>query len=327
MQIKERTWSSSSYKHGFNGMEKDDEVKGEGNSLDFGARIYDGRLGRWLSVDPFARKFPNMSTYAGFGNNPILLIDTDGKEFKNPYTKYRKFIQQQVNKQKQLLGQKYSKYGTNIESLKRKSFRKSGLKRGQWKKDWKGYKSVASEFHKSRAKLSLISEKETQINNALKSLESEYPTVYEYFNTYQLNGKDVNILLFNDLITSEEYAQLSEFGSTFINNEEITGAQPKDRDFTDFQIVDFTGDAIPIELKMLRFGEKKPIKSKSSLKILLHELGHFLAETKYKSDVDSYYKNKDRDKDGGHGAGSPTGDMADKFESKSSDFDPSTIKP
>jgi len=38
-----RSYTSDSYRYGFNGMEKDDEVKGTGNSLDFGARIYDLR--------------------------------------------------------------------------------------------------------------------------------------------------------------------------------------------------------------------------------------------------------------------------------------------
>src|SRR5690606_37327678 len=42
----------NAYRYGFNGMEKDDEVKGKGNHVDFGARGYDPRLGRWLSVDP-----------------------------------------------------------------------------------------------------------------------------------------------------------------------------------------------------------------------------------------------------------------------------------
>jgi len=50
MQLDGRTQSSNSYRYGFNGMEKDDEVKGEGNSLDFGARIYDPRVGRWMST-------------------------------------------------------------------------------------------------------------------------------------------------------------------------------------------------------------------------------------------------------------------------------------
>ena len=33
------------YRFAFNGKEQDNEVKGDGNSLDFGARIHDSRLG------------------------------------------------------------------------------------------------------------------------------------------------------------------------------------------------------------------------------------------------------------------------------------------
>jgi RHS repeat-associated protein len=84
MQIKERTWSSSSYKHGFNGMEKDDEVKGEGNSLDFGARIYDSRLGRFLSTDPLFKDFASFSPYVFAQNNPIALIDKNGEAGIDP---------------------------------------------------------------------------------------------------------------------------------------------------------------------------------------------------------------------------------------------------
>jgi RHS repeat-associated protein len=59
-------------------MEKDDEVKGSGNSLDFGARIYDSRLGRWLSIDPAFKKYPYLSSYIGFENNPTSIIDPGG---------------------------------------------------------------------------------------------------------------------------------------------------------------------------------------------------------------------------------------------------------
>jgi RHS repeat-associated protein len=61
-------------------MEKDDEVKGSGNSLDFGAREYDPRLGRWFARDPQFKKYPDISPYAFAGNNPIYLIDPDGEE-------------------------------------------------------------------------------------------------------------------------------------------------------------------------------------------------------------------------------------------------------
>jgi len=51
------------YDFGFNGQEMDDEIQGDGNSYDFGARTYDSRLGRWLSVDPQANSYPSYSPY------------------------------------------------------------------------------------------------------------------------------------------------------------------------------------------------------------------------------------------------------------------------
>ena len=66
------------YRFRFNGKENDNEVSGNGNKLDFGARIYDSRLGRWLSCDPLEYEYPNVSTYAFAGNSPILYYDPDG---------------------------------------------------------------------------------------------------------------------------------------------------------------------------------------------------------------------------------------------------------
>lgn len=68
------------YRFGFNGMEKDDEVKGAGNSMDFGARMYDSRLGRWMSVDPLAIKYPSFSPFNFVLNSPILYVDQNGEE-------------------------------------------------------------------------------------------------------------------------------------------------------------------------------------------------------------------------------------------------------
>lgn len=78
-----RNYSSSSYNYGFNGMRKDDEIHGAtGTSYDFGARLYDPRVGRWLSLDPSARNFPNQSPYSAFANNPVLFVDPDGEAIK-----------------------------------------------------------------------------------------------------------------------------------------------------------------------------------------------------------------------------------------------------
>jgi len=46
--------------------------------LDFGARMYDSRLGRWLSLDPLAHKYIGWSPYSFSLSNPIYLKDADG---------------------------------------------------------------------------------------------------------------------------------------------------------------------------------------------------------------------------------------------------------
>ena len=66
------------YRYGFNGMEKDDEVYGEGNSYTTEFRQLDVRLGRWLSLDPVVHH--NMSPYVTFDNNPIWIIDPSGAD-------------------------------------------------------------------------------------------------------------------------------------------------------------------------------------------------------------------------------------------------------
>lgn len=74
-----RIGRSHQYRYGFNGKEKDNEVKGTGNSYDFGARMQDPRLGRWLAVDPFFNKFPSHSPYIFAVNSPLVFTDSDGR--------------------------------------------------------------------------------------------------------------------------------------------------------------------------------------------------------------------------------------------------------
>ena len=73
-----RQFNNGSYRYGFNGKENDNEVKGTGNSLDFGERIYDSRLARFLSLDPLIMKYPMLSPYCFAANSPIRFIDFDG---------------------------------------------------------------------------------------------------------------------------------------------------------------------------------------------------------------------------------------------------------
>jgi len=79
MEMKTYQADSNGYRYGFSGMESDNEVVGDGNSIDFGARIYDSRLGRWYAVDELANMYSPFSPYGYALNTPISAIDPDGK--------------------------------------------------------------------------------------------------------------------------------------------------------------------------------------------------------------------------------------------------------
>ena len=78
----------SGYRYGFNGKEKDKDM----NSLtayDYGFRIYNPALGKFLSVDPLTTKYPYYTPYQFAGNKPINSIDLDGLEEYSSYEAYK----------------------------------------------------------------------------------------------------------------------------------------------------------------------------------------------------------------------------------------------
>ena len=74
--------SSPSHRYAFNGKEKDSEWGG-GAVVDYGFRIYDTRLGRFLSIDPLSPDYPWYTPYQYAGNKPTWKIDLDGLEEKD----------------------------------------------------------------------------------------------------------------------------------------------------------------------------------------------------------------------------------------------------
>ena len=83
---------SDGYRFGFQNQEKDDEVKGEGNSINYTFRMHDPRLGRFFAVDPLSPKYPYNSTYAFSENRLIDGIELEGLEFSKRM-KWKKVVQ------------------------------------------------------------------------------------------------------------------------------------------------------------------------------------------------------------------------------------------
>ncbi len=83
-----RNFNSSEYRFGFQGQEKDDELKGVGNSISFKYRIHDPRLGRFMSLDPLAKDYPWNSPYAFAENKVIKYIELEGLEVAPNWSDY-----------------------------------------------------------------------------------------------------------------------------------------------------------------------------------------------------------------------------------------------
>jgi RHS repeat-associated protein len=77
MGMPERKFAASNaYRYGFNGKEKASELSND--DYDFGLRMYDARIARWLSVDPIIKSYE--SPYISFANSPIWIIDPSGAD-------------------------------------------------------------------------------------------------------------------------------------------------------------------------------------------------------------------------------------------------------
>ena len=75
--------SALRYRYGFNGKEWDDEGEwGDLTHYDYGFRIYNPGIGRFLSVDLLSVQYPELTPYQFASNMPIAAIDLDGLESK-----------------------------------------------------------------------------------------------------------------------------------------------------------------------------------------------------------------------------------------------------
>jgi len=84
MLVPNRHANTPEYRYGFQGQEMDDELKGEGNSVNFKYRMHDPRVGRFFAVDPLTHDYPWYSPYQFSGNRVIRFVEYEGMEEKNP---------------------------------------------------------------------------------------------------------------------------------------------------------------------------------------------------------------------------------------------------
>ena len=88
-----RNSNPDQYRYGFNGKRKDPEMYNvSGSSYDFDARLYNSRLGRFMSTDPHQQKYAMHSPYSFCFNNSIIFVDNDGKDGRVIVDKEKKTV-------------------------------------------------------------------------------------------------------------------------------------------------------------------------------------------------------------------------------------------
>jgi RHS repeat-associated protein len=78
--------NAKNYRFGFQGQEGDDQIKGDGNSVNYEFRMHDPRLGRFFAVDPLAGNYSYNSPYAFSENRVIDGVELEGLEFSKNTT-------------------------------------------------------------------------------------------------------------------------------------------------------------------------------------------------------------------------------------------------
>lgn len=74
--------NNNGHRYGYQGQEKDDEIKGEGNSLNYTFRMHDPRVGRFFAIDPLSHKYPHYTPFSFSGNKVIESVELEGAEEK-----------------------------------------------------------------------------------------------------------------------------------------------------------------------------------------------------------------------------------------------------
>ncbi len=310
-----RSWKdpNAKYKYGFNGKEKDNEINVDGGDYDFGARIYNSRLGRWLSLDPLMKKYPQFSTYCFALDNPSLYIDFNGKDVINGYIRLIQQTEELIKQQKKTIAdEEKSLFDKGIDYTKSKRiFIKSAMGNNLTRKQAKQF------YNFYQDDLKKLEHYETELqkflaNKVLTDLVIEQwktGNSKDVFN--ELNGLTVNVELL--LATPEELNGLryDTEGSVCVG-------------LTSFVVLDgvFNSDDYELQNTITVFLPTDILNNPytndaAAQNIKDHEAGHVIDFTKNLSKyLEKGYLKHENTGTGGHEVGNENGEAANNYGKK-----------
>ena len=276
-----------SYRFGFQGQEKDDEIfSSEGTSYSAQFWQYDSRIGRRWNLDPVVKY--HESPYATFYNNPIFLIDPKGDDVING----DRLIANKKKGKMDKATKELSNFNENHKvegAIKRKTF----LGLGNSKKEWKKYKELRKNAKIATREFEAWDERAEITQNIIKQWQESAPNLF-----HEVDKQSTDFIL-----SSFKYKPSihKAFGST-----------------TPAYIGAVTDAKAPPAMR-IRIAEQVNIYSfdtETGEYSLNHEAGHFLYIVKFTAEYVKYYfesKKNGTYVSGGHGETDESGKVAKKY--------------
>ena len=180
VQLDGRKQQVNFYRRGFNGMEKDDEVKGLGNQYTTEFRQLDPRIGRWLSLDPLAHQYTSISPYTFVANNPIIYIDGDGRKITNADKERLEKAKSELNDITEARNSLSTQYGSLTN---KKEFNGTNE---QWKRVKKSNKS----YDVANEKVKELEIAVMKTDELIEEFKKNSPILFEYIDKIQNEAKE-----------------------------------------------------------------------------------------------------------------------------------------
>lgn len=294
------------YLYGYNGKEKIDEQYGiEGTAYDFGARLYDSRLGRWMAVDPLAGKYPDLSPYQFVANSPLFFVDIAGEKIINA-DRIRK---ENAMKAKIAVERELADLEKQFGSLhKNKKFTGTN-------DDWELIKNKKDELKHRENEISYYTNREQSTDEAIEDFKMRSPNLFNKMDNMKNEYGEAVDAYFG----TKNYVDMTDFA----NLGTLEGGSNEMPDF----IEDGTGKIRPsteefgLNTVILRVEEdpidRKYFEKQKGTNITNHEFGHFEILASQTAIYKKYYdelKKTGRPLNGGHNSDDPSGQKAEEYE-------------
>jgi len=241
-------YNGSEYRYGFNGKENDKDA-GEGIQ-DYGMRVYDTRLGKFLSVDPITKEYPELTPYQFASNCVIAGIDLDGLEIyytfdgkligKNGKSTEIRIVKKEdtyaVGHVLQIInGKPPDKRGKELQQ----SYKKSGpyVLNKLSMESYGNLDDAAADFSLMNGSISIVDNKELATRIGSVKLEGTNKTVF-------ILGKTVEGYSDNADINSSDL-----YGTTLAGGAHIHGRAPRERGQKN-GLDNFSGSAIDAKISL-----------------------------------------------------------------------------